>query len=919
MIVEKSYEVPRRRYFVPVVAMFFLTLILTSYYVIAQLDSFAEDYYQTTFPKMLDQYKANNKDDVDFSSVITNAAIHTIKGYFGGFKNSDADSININIKFKHMEKLKGKRREVLNETIFLFARKDDFVPAVIEYKNKKVRVKLRLKGDGNDHLKDPKKWSFRVKTRKGAEFMGMRKFSIQHPKTRGYTYEAIFHKTMKDLGVAALRYDYIDVSINGEPIGVMALEEHFSKELLESQERKDNLIFKASEDKYWEYQLSRIQNNRKRTLEGRKPWSPKKFDNAYRTYTNALNVPFESYGQSKINKSEALRVQKQFGVGLLRAMVHGELKPSDVFDVDNVGAFAAGLWLWESHHPSNFVNVRYYLNPYTLKFEIIAFDANAQERWTFHAIYRQKHGRQLMQLIMSDEKMLAAFQRKAKKLYEKVNAGYIDELKQEADGYRSKLATEFPLLPRIDFTGMEERIYKSYSRIKQGDYFNKVGKPIKAIDFPGDFTLPGVLYAYVTHTESGWQLELQNILMNKVSVTDIEIYVNAKKKNLADLMDIQLPVTLAATEYNKPATRLVIPMEGLAAEDVITVSGLAKPSTQETVYSFDSIPYAPVLSEHPLQPMTIEEIINANPFISVDTKTQTFAIAKGDWHVQEMWIFPHGYSLHVARGAVISFDKGAGFVINGDGQFIGTSDQPIILKSATDGKDSAWAGMAFVEGEKSHWDHVEVHNTDFMRFGLWGLTGAITFYKTDIDLKNVSFMTTSAEDALNIIHSKFSLDSVTIDKSRSDGFDADFSLGSITNSHFINIGGDGIDFSGSNIEVSDCEFEDIVDKAISAGEKSTMEVSSVIVRRSGTGLVSKDNSLVRLSDSKFENIQHSILMSYVKKPEYGGSLLFADNIKFEADELALIAQKGSKLVINGVSIKPIDVDVDKLYQGYMKK
>jgi len=919
MRINKSYKTSRRRYLLPSAIAFLLALIFASYYGFSHLDDFAKDYYKVNFPKMLDQYHANSKEGVNYPSVITRAAAHTVKGYLGSFENSDADSININIKFKHLEKLKAKRNEVLNETIFLFAAKDDFVPAVIEYKNKKIKVKLRLKGDGNDHLKDSKKWSYRVKTRKGGEFMGMRKFSIQHPKTRGYTYEAIFHKTMRDLGVAALRYDYIDVSLNGEPIGVMALEEHFSKELLESQERKENPIFKASEDKYWEYHLARIEHKRKRKLEGKKPWTYKKLDNSHRTYTNALNVPFEVYGQSKVSRSETLSAQKQFGIGLLRAMVHGELKSSDVFDVDNVGAFAAGLWFWESHHPSNVVNVRYYLNPYTLKFEIVAFDANAQEKWTFHGLYNQMHGRQLMQLLMRDEKMMAAFQDEAKRLYEKVKTGYIDELKQEADGYRSKLATEFPLLPRIDFSGMEKRILKSYSSIEQGDYFSKQKEPPEAIDVPADIALPGVLYAYVTHTRLGWQLELQNILMNEVTITDMKIHVNNKEYAFADLAGVRLPITLPATVYNAPASTRIIPLKGLMAEDVVTVSGQVKPSIQETVYQFESIPYAPILSEHPLQPANIKQLIAANPFLSVDKEVGVISIAKGNWHVRKMWILPRGYSLHITNGTVINFDKGAGFVVNGGSRFNGTSDQPIILKSTTVGEENAWSGIVFVDGKKSYWSYVEVYNTDFMRYGDWGLTGAITFYRTDVELRYVSFMGTIAEDALNIIHSSFSLDKVTIDTSRSDGFDADFSVGTIAGSRFANIGGDGIDFSGSEIEVSDCEFDQISDKAISAGEKSTMKITNVFVQRSGTGLVSKDNSLVHLSDSKFVDIEHSILMSYVKKPEYGGSLLFANDVDFVACELALVAQKGSQLVINGVSIKPVDINVDNLYQGYMKK
>ena len=59
------------------------------------------------------------------------------------------------------------------------------MPAEIRWADRSVRVKLRLKGDLPDHLEGDK-WSFRIHTRDGNAIMGMRRFSIQAPKTRGF-------------------------------------------------------------------------------------------------------------------------------------------------------------------------------------------------------------------------------------------------------------------------------------------------------------------------------------------------------------------------------------------------------------------------------------------------------------------------------------------------------------------------------------------------------------------------------------------------------------------------------------------------------------------------------------------------------------------------------------------------------------
>ena len=919
MLIPKTKAEAKRRYWLVGIISLILVSIFIIFYLFIRLDYFAERYYQANFPGMLEQYEVNGDGAVDYASLITSAAAHALKSHVGAYDNADIESININIKFKHIETLKAKRNEALNETIFLFATDDDFVPAVIDYRNKKVRVRLRLKGDGNEHLKDPKKWSFRVKTRKGAEFMGMRRFSIQHPKTRGYTYEALFHHVMRDLGVLGLRYDFINVSINGESIGVMALEEHFSKELLESQERKDGLIFKASEDNYWKYHLARVMHARKRDSEGQPRWPDSDLENAQRTYTNGLNVPFEVYRANKVGESEELSALRRYGIGLLRAMVNESLRPSEVFDADQVGAFAAGLWFWESHHPSNFVNVRYYLNPYTLKFEIIAFDANAHEQWTFRGLYAQEHGRQQMQLLMRDSDVQAAFKRYSGFLYDKVKSGYVEELKEVADGYRAKLALEYPLLPRIDFAGLKKNIQESYPKIQRGEYFLEADPSKQIVEFPADFDLPSVVHAYLVKTDKGWQLELQNILVNEVSITSLDLLINDELHTSDELLGSQLPITLPATRFSKPADRVVLPLVGLADDDSISVYGQAKLLKQGKIFDFESIPYEPELDEHPLSPDPVSDLLNSLTFLSFDSENRVFTIPEGNWQVERFWIFPKRHSLHINPGAVVSFDKGAGFLVNGGTKITGTSEEPVILKSTLGGADFAWAGLAFINGEKSEWSHVEVRNTDYTQVDGWRITGAVTFYKTDIELTDVQFINTTAEDALNIVHSQFKLENVEIRYSRSDGFDSDFSTGNIKDSNFANIGGDAIDFSGSQIEISKSEFHEIGDKAISAGEKSTLNITNAFVRNAGTGAVSKDNSTVRIENSRFEGIQHSALMSYIKKPEYGGSALSALNLQFDTPQPEFMAQTGSKLSVDGVMIKPVDFDVEELYESYMKK
>jgi hypothetical protein len=160
--------------------------------------------------------------------------------------------INIDMKFKHFEKIKLKREEALKQGVLL-ANSDDFVPAELRVEGRTIPVKMRLKGDWTDHLIG-KKWSYRVHVKGADQLWGMRSLSLHHPMTRNWDAEWLYHQHIRREGVLGLRYQFVRVALNGDPLGIYAVEEHFSKELLESQHRKEGVIVKADETGFWEQQ-----------------------------------------------------------------------------------------------------------------------------------------------------------------------------------------------------------------------------------------------------------------------------------------------------------------------------------------------------------------------------------------------------------------------------------------------------------------------------------------------------------------------------------------------------------------------------------------------------------------------------------------------------------------------------------------
>ena len=66
------------------------------------------------------------------------------------------------------------------------------VSAKMNIKDKDYKIKIKLKGVHSEHWEHPKKWSFKIKLLDDKTIDGVKRFSIQRPRTRDYLYEWLF-------------------------------------------------------------------------------------------------------------------------------------------------------------------------------------------------------------------------------------------------------------------------------------------------------------------------------------------------------------------------------------------------------------------------------------------------------------------------------------------------------------------------------------------------------------------------------------------------------------------------------------------------------------------------------------------------------------------------------------------------------
>jgi len=379
---------------------------------------------------------------------------------------TELDGLQISFKEKHYKKLKEKRNKALADGI-LETSDNDYVPTIITFNGKDYKADLRLKGDWTDHLEGDK-WSFRIKLKDDQTIFGMRKFSIHHPKTRGYVNEWLYHQANKAEDLMGLRYNFAEGfmhinlkdsdSIINKNLGIYAFEETFDKRTIESNRRKAGVILRISEQYFWKEvkQAWKIQKQTSFSPQAkRKPM----FSGPGQEYVT-------TFGLKKILANESLNKQFMHAKNLLEAYRNLELPSSQVFDADKLALHTALNNLFGGYHGLAAINLRFYYNPTTSKLEPISYDGNSGQKLDkfHHYLYTNRN----MDPVYKDA-LIKALEKISQpeyleKLYIKTN--------KEALNYEAILKTEFKnaaLIKREHYEHNQAILKKELIRLKNED------------------------------------------------------------------------------------------------------------------------------------------------------------------------------------------------------------------------------------------------------------------------------------------------------------------------------------------------------------------------------------------------------------------------------------------------------------------
>ncbi len=785
------------------------------------------------------------------------------------------EHIAIDIKHADFQWIAYKRETALNLGR-LIASDADYVPAKLTASGKTYSIKLRLKGDLTDHLAGDK-WSFRIHVKDDETIFGMNAFSIQDPGTRNHLAEWFYHQALKREDVLSLRYDFVRVSINGKDLGIFALEEHFDKRLIEHNSRREGPILRFSESALWD--------------------SVYKVDDfpalAPATYASFEATPIDAFKTAALTSDSVLYRGFLHGVTLLESFRNRTLPAHRVFDVDKMATFMALSELIGAKHAAVWRNARFYYNPITARIEPIGYDGLAgmklEQLWATGERHNYYDDPDAIQMIaIQDTVFLTAYLRALARVS---RPEYLDSLYREtSEGF-----TRNERILHLDYPGYEFPYDQLEHNRQLIEFALHPREGLRAHRIEGDARQINIEIG-TTHfiPVQVHGLAFEGMLLSRPA-TPIHLPGRRLDQPIAFTnASFSLPDTPALTDSLRAL--LTVRYSLLGVDSILEASIVPHQSRVEAYLEGD--------------PTRSPTTVDAFRFLKVDESQSLVTVPAGRWSVNQPMILPDGATLRLEAGARIDLVDRAFILARGPVEAAGTIDAEVAIGSS----DGTGQGLIVLNaGGESTLTHVVFDGLGSVARGAWSQTGAVVFHESPVRLEHVLFTGNTSEDALNIVRTRFSMKDVAFRGTASDAFDGDFTEGVIEDAIFEDLGNDGIDVSGSHVRLHRIVIRRAGDKALSAGEFSTMDADEITIEGSEIGVASKDRSSVSLRRASITDTRLGFAI-FTKKSEFGPATAFADEVKLEAVETPWLLEIGSTFQFNGDRLSPTGERVgDSLY------
>lgn len=569
-----------------------------------------------------------------------------------------------------------------------------YIPARLGFEDQEFKARIRIKGKMTDHVKGSK-WSFRVQARKDGGFLGMQRFSLQHPGTRNYLCDWFFHRLMAGEGAVALRYGFIQVDFNGEDLGVYAYEEHFGPELLARSQRMKGPIFRFDPALYWQHRLNAMKGIQ--------------YEEAFAAYQAA---DLDAFGEGALEKDpQQLRLFEE-ALSLMFAFRSGQLPASAVFDVEGIARRHAILDLVGGHHSMDWSDVKFHYDPQRGRIEPVAYESFSTHKIRRLAGSDRFHGRfdegaDLHDAYFNDADIFRAYVRNLERVS---RPSYLDSafqvLAPALDSASAILYREFP-----------------YKELDRSVYYYNQATIRRLLDVPKGFH---------AHRQG---VAGDTLVLALVPVEALPMEVHALR--LGNGVELLLPSPFILPVRGKGLTGRPVQMKVAypsgaptsALEKVVVVYSVLGASVRKEVEVSNAallpVESLPAYRDH------VAPAMQEHPCLVVDEAARTVRFKPGRWAVTSDIVIPAGYRVEGTAPLELDLQRGARLVCRSPITLKGMEELPIRIHAT----DSSGAAVLIDTPGEVVWHHVLV--------GPLGPAGdgsrpSLTVLDAMLDMRNVS-------------------------------------------------------------------------------------------------------------------------------------------------------------------------------------
>ena len=716
--------------------------------------------------------------------------------------------------------------------------------AKIKVNGSEEKIKYKFHGTSISPLSKHNSISFRIKHKKDGNYLNnMRRFSLLTYKDDLDISTIIINQIASDFGLISPVGKMVALKINDIDIGMYMLVEHHSKEWFEKFHKMTNYsLFKSNDD--WDRKentggtahLSSSDN-----LVNNKEIKGSSLDHA--TNLAALKLLLEA-------------IQKK-DMGTLKQLI----------DLDYAAKFVALNILANNAHHVSGDNFKYLYD---------------QTRGKFKFLFRIEDS------IKPIQKSLESFNSSWFESYfvksQTLNLFYLltqdDEFRNLRDEYLMRLIEKKDLLIETAKKTYDENydvLYASKNSLRKANFFkNEFFK-----NLTNNFE---VIEQYLNYGKVFLTFEKTKPSQNFYDVLSVfnDSYVTStlKFKNDKEIIfkEIQLmPLEIKDTLDSKNRiTKSILKDQNLYSKFVIENNVTNQTLAEKDIYinylnSFSLINYEDSIST-----------LKSNN-VNYSLTKKELIVLPGNYNIKSDLIFPENLKIIFSAGSNFFIDQNKSILVKSDFEIKGTSDMPITIESKT--KDKPFGVLAIFGKEKIA--NVLINNLRInggSEASLEGVRylGQISIHNANVKIFDSIIEGSSSDDGVNIRDSEVLIANSIFKNNSADQIDLDFCSGEVRKNIFlvskdnktkIDFNGDGLDLSGSKINISENKFTGFLDKALSIGEESKALINKNLFDDNNSAITVKDGSQAYVLSNNFMNNKQDFSL-FIKKRFYDSPTLF---------------------------------------------